>query len=246
MPPDEPGNFSETDTVFSYHMDAHTKKVTKTLSTAIPVDLEQTNQKTFEVRDSAYGDVEAWLSCDRVSTDSPSNWQLVIKKGNKVVFSGNPASPDVLSDMERWNPPRCYGPFTTSLDGSGKAQVVLFVEPVMTKGAGESTFYWQKIYYFDDVSQTEKVVTTSFGEDNPRFMSVGKSTEKLLASEDWNLENDIWQGDAGPLEIWKWDLDKLINVVRQYPDEIRKHAQGSLARFFCQIRALTTRQTAGW
>lgn len=231
MRPDVPYDYSETDTVYGYHMDAQTRKVTKSVSKALPVDTEQANEKTVEVRDSEYADVQATLSCDIVSADSPTNWQLVIKKGDKVVFSGNPTTPDVSSDMERWNPPRCYGPFVTSLDGSGNAQVVLYVEPVMTKGSGESTFYRQKIYYFDDASQTEKVVTTSFGEDNPRFLSIGKSAAMLLACEDWSLENDIWQGSAGPLQIWKWDQNKLINVAKDYPDEIRKHAKGSLARF---------------
>jgi len=71
------------------------------------------------------------------------------------------------------------------------------------KGSGESTFYRQKIYYFDDASQTEKVVTTSFGEDNPRFLSIGKSAAMLLAARIgvWKTISGKAARDAADMEV---------------------------------------------
>jgi hypothetical protein len=112
--PDSPGDYGEPEAVIAYKVDPHTGAVSRSISKTIAIDDEQANERTVEVKDSQYGDTEATLSCDKISADNPSNWQLVIKKAGKTVFSGNPASPDVCSNAGKWNPPHAYGKKSTT------------------------------------------------------------------------------------------------------------------------------------
>lgn len=230
MRPDSPGDYSESQKVFAYKVNSDNNWVSKTVATTYAIDTKQANEKTMAIRDGEYGGVEATLSSNSLSTKNLDGWQLVISKGNKKLLAENPVTPDVSSNEERWNPPRCHGPFVTSLNNDGKVQVVLMFETVMDKPGGCYTVYSQKIYYIDEAGEV-KSTTTSFGAINPRFVSIGQPSVLRLISEDWSLARDIWEEDPGPLQIWKWDKNKLVNVTKEYPEEIKKHKDGVLARY---------------
>jgi hypothetical protein len=225
-PLDRPGVTNEGETSFGYLYDAAKKRFTKMTPPKSWADSAQEAPAVKCRRTATSSNTSATVKWDSQNRNN-SNWTLRISRQGKTLVSG-PMPTVNLSKQDRpvWSTPRCYGPFVVSLDGSGEPQVDLRYELVLNKGKGSSTYYFERIFYYDEKTRRMKSVTRRWGENNPRFADLNHDGRLRFVTEDWGLMNAAFNEDGGPLQIWEWDKShKLVDVTRQFPDEVKKHAR---------------------
>lgn len=154
-----------------------------------------------------------------------SDFRLVIKKGNRVLYS-DAIEPPVLADEKRDNTPECFGPFvTTQIDPAGKVMTDLRV----TRIVGHARLGCELIYYYDRAAKKMKLSTHEWGLNSPRLADLKGDNKIEYVSEDWELSKPNM---GGPIQIWRWGkANKLVNVTKQYPLEIKQHMNACLKQW---------------
>jgi len=226
QPVDKPGVTDVGQTTFAYKHDPSSGTFDKLPSRKLMVDVAQEAGAISGTRIAAGRDITAKVQWQALHRDN-SHWTLNIKKGSKTLVSG-PMKTDELGKVSRHgsSEPHCYGPYVRSLDGSGQPQIDLRYEIWVDKGKGETTIVYERIYFYDNRTRKLKSVTQFWGENNPRFADLRHDGRPRFVTEDWQLQHDAFNDFGGPLQIWEWTRrHKLLNVTRQFPQEIRKHAK---------------------
>lgn len=156
-----------------------------------------------------------------------SDMKLVIKKGNRVLYSGTVEPPTIAGSEERKDKtPECFGPFvTTQIDPANKVLTDLRV----TRVVGHARLGCEMIYYYDRAAHQMKVSTHEWGLNSPRLADLYGDGKIEYITEDWALSQPDM---GGPIQIWRWGKgNKLVNVTKQFPSEIKRHMHACLAQW---------------
>jgi hypothetical protein len=155
-----------------------------------------------------------------------SDWKLQIKRGRRVIFT-KLLDPPALDQAKQDKTPECFGPYvTTSIDPRRKTLVDLR----MTRIVDHARLGCEVIYYYDRASRKMKCSTHEWGLNAPRLadLRADPDNEQIdFVTEDWSLSKPDM---SGPLQIWEWGKsNKLVNVTKQFPNEIKRHSLAALA-----------------
>lgn len=156
-----------------------------------------------------------------------SNPTLTIKKGRHILYSAAVEPPSLAGSDERKDKvPECFGPFvTTQIDPAGKVLTDLRV----TRVVGSARLGCEIIYYYDRTSRKMKISTHEWGLNSPRLADLRGDNKIEYITEDWSLSKPDM---GGPIQIWRWGKGhKLVDITRQFPNEIEKHAHAAYAQW---------------
>ena len=189
------------------------------------------------LRKSQSGNTSATLSWKTAASVGSNSWTIKIKRKNKLALSQKLELPMQPNEERAPEISSCHGPFIASLDGSSEQQVDLRICAMMRDDLLSYTGTFEKIYYYDKRSRKMKSDLHFWGCTYPRLAKLKNNGKIQLIAEDYLLERECWNARefsskgliwGGPLQIWQWRKQKLQNVTREFPAELKKHAKAQL------------------
>lgn len=216
-------------TDFEYAYDDRTRRYERGTPAIDPGDIAA--QHTYPIWGNSFstvGNTRASLHWNQKLYEfGGTDTHLTIRKGRKTLYSAAVEPPDLPGTEKRKdNSPECFGPFvTTQIDPKGKVMTDLRV----TRVVGSARLGCELIYYYDRPTHKMKVSTHEWGLNSPRLADLNGDSKIEFVTEDWSLSQPEM---GGPIQIWRWGKGhKLIDVTRQFPQEIRKHSRAAYAQW---------------
>ncbi|BAS58939.1 hypothetical protein LBWT_49070 [Leptolyngbya boryana IAM M-101] len=171
------------------------------------------------------GNVKAELSYerDRKPDEFPQvqNLRLKIQRSNQTVFDKAPGSEEYDRPLLDWNAEDQDSFLVRDLNGDQEPEVIL---DFFTGGAHCCTY---SLIYHYDAKQQQYVESRAFwgnlgyqlqdleGDGKVEFMSANDSFAYAFTS---------YAASAFPIQIWRFENGKMIDVTRTYPKLIHSHA----------------------
>ncbi|MBK9145529.1 MAG: hypothetical protein IPM23_23905 [Candidatus Melainabacteria bacterium] len=187
-------------------------------------------------------EVEATWSASPGNLDSGGrDFELVVKKDNQVMFADKLDKDLPLRDGEKQAADYSVvlsGPVIVSLTGDSRKQVVARLSvPVVRDGNNDQRHF--EIIIFESESGVFKRVTRSWLSFPPHLADLELDGKLEFVTQDGGLADALWHkqgsalktGSGGPIQIWRFDGEALVDVTRQMPGEIERHAAASLKQF---------------
>lgn len=213
---------------YEYAYDDRTKRYEKRTPS---IDLSDISSQHTIINGNSFGTVGNTRAAlhwhQKIYEFGGSDLKLVIKKGRRVLYSGAVEPPETAgSDERKDKTPECFGPFvTTQIDPAGKVLTDLRV----TRIVGHARLGCEMIYYYDRAARKMQISTHEWGLNSPRLADLNADNKIEYVTEDWELSKPNM---GGPMQIWRWGKgNKLVNVTKQFPSEIKRHADACLKQW---------------
>lgn len=215
-------------TDYEYAYNDKTKRYERGKPSIDPGDIDaQKSHPTWGNSFSQVGNIRAALHWKQTLYEfGGSDPTLTIKKGRRTLYTAIVEPPALAgSTQKKDKTPECFGPFvTTQIDPAGKVLTDLRV----TRVVGSARLGCEMIYYYDRAARM-KVSTHEWGLNIPRLADLRGDKKIEYITEDWSLSKPDM---GGPIQIWGWGKqNKLVDITRQFPKEIEKHAHAAYAQW---------------
>ncbi|MBX9720026.1 MAG: hypothetical protein K2X81_01420, partial [Candidatus Obscuribacterales bacterium] len=190
-------------------------------------------------RVNKYGNTNAALKWNSLQTGT-QDWEFEIHRAKDTLLSAPLDRSFSFNGLPPFKNVQFSGPYVASLNGTADVQVDLRVDTSLNQPHNDHRVCFDKIFFYDKKTKKLDSFIQYWSGNYPRLADLRKNGKTQFVVEDYQIEHDCWTEasqafmvGAGPLQIWQWSQykKKLINVTKKYPDEIRKHAQASLAAY---------------
>ncbi|MCA9801911.1 MAG: hypothetical protein KC777_08000 [Cyanobacteria bacterium HKST-UBA02] len=195
-------------------------------------------------RQVSSGDLDAlvtWTASSGSIDNGGKGFELVIKKGDDVMFAESLDKDLPLPDGEKPAADQSVvlsGPVIVSLTGDSRKQIVARLSvPVECDGNSDQRYF--EIIVYENPWGVFKRITRSWRSFAPHLAESGKDGKLVFVTQDGGLADALWRkqgsalktGSGGPIQIWRFDGEALVDVTRKMPGEIERHAAASLKQF---------------
>lgn len=195
-------------------------------------------------REATAGDLEVeatWSASPGNLDNGGRDFELIVKKGSDVMFAETLDKDLPLLDGEKQAADLSVvlsGPVIVSLTGDSRKQVVVRLSvPVVCDGSNDQRHF--EIIVFENEWGVFKRITRSWRSFAPHLADLDRDGKLEFVTQDGGLADALWHkpgsalktGSGGPIQIWRFDGEALVDVTRQMPREIERHAAASLKQF---------------
>lgn len=93
--------------------------------------------------------------------------------------------------------------------------------------------------FFDDGSSKYKCLAQQWSSTAPHLADHERDGVVEFITQNYDFGRTLWlgqgasltSGTGGPMQIWRWRKDRLVDVTRQLPADVKRHAAASLKQF---------------
>ncbi len=164
-------------------------------------------------------------------------FSVEIKKGSDICWSDKIALDVPGMDLDGRSI-ECFGPIILPFDG-GKKQFVTVrcLVPVKRDNVEDQQAF--DFVFYDDGSKKFKFVSQNWSGSLPHLADHDRDGNVEFITQDYDFGKPFWtgkdsvlkRGSGGPMQIWRWQKDKFVNVTRELPKDLKRHAAASLKQF---------------
>ncbi len=203
-------------------------------------DEKRTEPPIYSVRTTKAGTTTAtlkWNASFGNLNNGGTSFNLEIKNGLNIVWSGLlPLNvPDTNLDGRSIE---CFGPVVLPLDNTKKQFVLVrCVVPVTENGSEDLKCV--DFIFFDNGSSKYKCFAQQWSGAAPHLADHERDGVVEFITQNHEFGKTLWSGQGaklkngsgGPMQIWRWKKDGLVDVTNELPVEVKRHADASLKQF---------------